>query len=257
MLLHDAVGQGQAEPEPPRLRGDEGVEDPIEQLGGNALALVGDLDLDQRPGPRAQIDAPPEHGVEGQPRGEREPSPARHGLDPVLDEVLEHLDEAVRVGPEGREARIVAPHELDLVGARRRLPEQGHAIEQLVEVHEPEGQGQRASEIQERLHHAIDAIDLGQHDASRAPGTGPHRPARPPAAGRRPGSRRAGCGSRARGPAPSAPAPRAARRVGPPPRAPGSATGRAAPRPRPGGPRSARGSAPSACSRGWCGPRSS
>ena len=83
-----------------------------------------DLDLDQRPGPGADVDPAPEHGVEGQPCGEREPPAAGHGLDPVLNEVLEHLDEAIRVGPEGRQARIVAPHELDLVGAGRRLREE-------------------------------------------------------------------------------------------------------------------------------------
>ena len=164
MLLDDAVRQRQAEPEPPRLRGDEGVEDPVEQLGGDALALVRDLDLDQRPGPRADVDPPAEHGVEGQPRREREPPAAGHGLDPVLDEVLEHLDEPVRVGPERREARIVAADELDLVGAGRGLREEAHALQELVEVDAPEGEPQRAPEIEQRFHDAVDAVDLGEHD---------------------------------------------------------------------------------------------
>ena len=119
--------------------------------------------------------------------------PAGHGLDPVLDQVLEHLDEPVRVGPERRETRVVAAHELDLVGPGRGLAEEGHAIEQLVEVHAPEGEGQRPPEIQEGFHHAVDAVDLGEHDAhvlpewARAPelvpqelGDAPDRPERIP-----------------------------------------------------------------------------
>ena len=57
MLLDDAVRQRQAEAEAARLRGHERIEDPIEQLGGNALALVRNLDLDQRPGAGARVDA--------------------------------------------------------------------------------------------------------------------------------------------------------------------------------------------------------
>ena len=135
MLVDDAIRQGQAEPEAPGLRGHERIEHAIEELGGNALPLVRHLDLDQGPRPGADVDAPAEHGIERQARREREPPAPGHGLDPVLDQVLEHLDEPVRVGPERRETGVVAAHELDLVGPGRGLGEEGHAIEQLVEVH--------------------------------------------------------------------------------------------------------------------------
>ena len=68
MLLDDAMRQGQAEAEAAGLRGHERIEHAIEQLGGNALAFVRDLDLDQRPRPGAGVDAPAEHGVERQAR---------------------------------------------------------------------------------------------------------------------------------------------------------------------------------------------
>jgi hypothetical protein len=74
MLLDDAVRQRQAEAEAARLRGHERIEDAIEQLGGNALALVRNLDLDQRPGAGARVDAAAEQGVERQARGQREPA---------------------------------------------------------------------------------------------------------------------------------------------------------------------------------------
>src|SRR5256885_751327 len=90
VLLDDPMGDGEAEAEAPGLGRDERVEHAVEEGTGNPLALVGDQHLDEGPGPRAHVDLPV-HRVEGDPRRQGKPSPARHGLDPVLDEVLEDL----------------------------------------------------------------------------------------------------------------------------------------------------------------------
>ena len=77
-------------------------------------------------GPAPDVDAPAEHGIERQARREGEPPTPGHGLDPVLDQVLEHLDEPVRVGPEqaegwGRSGARAGPRGPGPPGSARRV----------------------------------------------------------------------------------------------------------------------------------------
>ena len=85
-------------------------------------------------GPAPDVDRPPNSGSsDSRVVRVSRPPPGMASI-AVLDQVVEHLHEPVLVGPDRRQARVVAAHELDLVGPGRRLGQEGHAIEELVEV---------------------------------------------------------------------------------------------------------------------------
>ena len=171
-----------------------------------------------KPGPRPAAAArcpastlAAEQGVERQARGQREPAAPGHGLDRVADEVVEHLHEAVVVGPgwaagSDRSGGRAGHSWARAAGSARRHTRSrswwrfsGHRGEASAAGRDPAG----------HLDDAVDAVDLRQQTVGGTREAGLRRRARAPGAGRRRGWRRAGCGSRGRGPAPSGRAPRA------------------------------------------------
>src|SRR3990167_6370912 len=57
-----------------------------------------------------------------------------HRVEGVAHEVVEHLEQAVLVAEDRRQARVVAPHDRDPPLARRLLAHQRDTVEELVEV---------------------------------------------------------------------------------------------------------------------------
>jgi hypothetical protein len=96
MVLDKGPAQRQAEAGAltDRLGREEGLEDPLLELGRNARAVVGDLD------PHSSLDR-----VEGGAHGEAAVAHAAHGVLGVGNEVHQHLVELVRVGPRLRQVR--------------------------------------------------------------------------------------------------------------------------------------------------------
>ena len=183
-----------------------------------------------------------EERVHAEPGDEGEPPAPVHRLDRVAHEVVEDLEDPVLVGQDGRQARIVAPEDLHAALARHLLGEEGHALEQLVDVERDRAQRHRAADVEQHLDDAVDPVDLleqhvgvlaearvvaqlAPHELHRpadrperdcgSRGPGPSRSARPrPASPRGAPRTRAGAGGSCRGSPPPPPRRRRSARAG-------------------------------------------
>ena len=158
VLLDDPMSNGEAEAEPLRLRGDEGVEDALQKLRRDPLPFIPDLDFHQGA----------VRGLEGRGQGEtghnRKGAASGHCLDPVLDEVQKDLGQPILVARDRREARIIVADNLDRLRAAGGFVEEEDPVQELGEVHQDEVERDGTGQVQELLHDPVDPINLAEHD---------------------------------------------------------------------------------------------
>ena len=75
---------------------------------------------------------------------------------------MEDLHDAVLVGQDRGQARVIAPHEGDAARGRLFFQEQGHALEELMDVEGHDAEGDGAPDVQQHLDDAVDAGHLFQ-----------------------------------------------------------------------------------------------
>src|SRR5665213_507072 len=128
VLLHDAVGDGEAEAGAfalaflgGALGGEEGVVDAAEGFGGHAGTVVGDADFD---------DAGAVLGGEGDAAG----AAVLHGVLGVHQEVDENLLELAEIALNGREIGFEVECDFDAAGAHLMLKERGRVADHGVDV---------------------------------------------------------------------------------------------------------------------------
>src|SRR5574341_49923 len=119
------------------------------------LVLFDDVDLGEALLALPQVHLGEER-VHWQACDERETPPARHGLDGIAHEVVEDLHHAVLVGQDGGQAGVVAPDDLDAERGRFLLEQEGHALEELMDIERHGAERDRAPEVQQHLDDAVD-----------------------------------------------------------------------------------------------------
>ena len=152
VFFDDARGDGQAQAGAFLFGGEEGVEHPLPHLGHDALAGVAHLEDDHRVGaPRGA------RGARADAQGDR--AAGFHALDPVLNQVDEHLLDLVRVHPQpdiGHGLEVEPDGGLLQLGSKQRA----HAGEQAVGRDGEEPRFGRARELEEILHDPFQAQDF-------------------------------------------------------------------------------------------------
>ena len=153
MLDGDALGDGQAEARALRLGGRIGLEEARRHPGGDAGAVVGDGDGNVRV------------AVRGGGDGDLRAGAVAHGVERVLDEVREHLDDLIAVGADGgQDARAAL---LKARAGRGRPLQLNHVAYHLVDVDLLQARRREAREAGELGHDAGDAVHLVEHGARR------------------------------------------------------------------------------------------
>jgi hypothetical protein len=147
--LQDAESHSEAHTAAPRFGGVKEGKDLLAVLRGNAHPLVGDLQL-QAVGPGAGHDL--------------QLAPGRHGLASVEHQVEEGLLHQVAVHVDRRKSAIALEHQPDAILPRLRLGESEDLTYQVFDVRLAGMDFDGPREIEEGLHHAVEAPDFRRED---------------------------------------------------------------------------------------------
>ena len=162
MVFHDALGDGQAQPGASLLGGEEGDEDVLPYLRGNAGPVVGDLDLY---GPLAPV-------LRGRQVAGLDDYPplAGHGFGGVAQQVQQYLGQLLRVGGNGGQVVDQLQAHLDVLVLAAGGEQLAGMFHQAIGIYLFQLQLQGTGVVQKLVHHPVQAVAFLDDDMQKLGG---------------------------------------------------------------------------------------